>query len=216
MWKHVKIKVAGPTLVSFSREKWGTSRGGHNVGNYHCRSFEDRFLHRLDWLNEWVQGVATTLGLLPDTQNCGMSMRRECREHFRRYRLQRKLLVSDPDMHHGTCVRHARAVMHVGITNPRWLGKRSRHSRRMRNPQFYASGKRPMTVMVTYFIVKNQILKMHEIIDKVLHISSDFCHERLWNGKLTNMNYRSYRDDWMNSHVNATNLGFEGLAIVER
>ena len=40
--------------------------------------------------------------------------------------------------------RHARAVMHVGIANPRWWGKRSRQSRRMRNPQFYVSGKRPI------------------------------------------------------------------------
>ena len=31
-------------------------------------------------------------------------------------------------------VRNARAVMHFGIANPRWRGKRSRHSRRMRNP----------------------------------------------------------------------------------
>ena len=31
-------------------------------------------------------------------------------------------------------VRHTRAVMHVGIAYPRWRGKRSRHSRRMRNP----------------------------------------------------------------------------------
>ena len=34
--------------------------------------------------------------------------------------------------------------MHVGIANSRWWGKRSRHSRRMRNPQFCVSGKRPM------------------------------------------------------------------------
>ena len=34
-------------------------------------------------------------------------------------------------------VRGACAVMHVGIANPRWWGKLSRHSRRMRNPQFY-------------------------------------------------------------------------------
>ena len=39
-------------------------------------------------------------------------------------------------------VRHA--VMHVGIANPRWRGKRSRHSRRMRRPQFYLSGKGPI------------------------------------------------------------------------
>ena len=31
--------------------------------------------------------------------------------------------------------------MHVGIANPRWRGK---HSRRMRNPQFYISGKKTM------------------------------------------------------------------------
>ena len=40
--------------------------------------------------------------------------------------------------------RHTRAVMHVGNANPWWWGKCSRHSRRMRNPQFYVSGKRPM------------------------------------------------------------------------
>ena len=40
----------------------------------------------------------------------------------------------------------ARAVMHAGIAEPRWRGKRSRHSQRMRNPQFYGSGKRPMLV----------------------------------------------------------------------
>ena len=44
---------------------------------------------------------------LPDTQNCRLRMRRECRERFLRHRLQRKPLVSDPGMHHGTCVKHA-------------------------------------------------------------------------------------------------------------
>ena len=39
-------------------------------------------------------------------------------------------------------VRHARAVNHVGFANPRWRGKRSRHSRRMRNPQLCVSSKR--------------------------------------------------------------------------
>ena len=41
-------------------------------------------------------------------------------------------------------VHHTRVVMHVEIANPRWRGKRSRHSRRMRNPQFCAAGKRPI------------------------------------------------------------------------
>ena len=57
---------------------------------------------------------------------------------FPRHQLKRKPLVTDPDM------RHARAVMHVGIANPRWRGQRSRNSRRMCNPQFYVSGKRPI------------------------------------------------------------------------
>ena len=41
-------------------------------------------------------------------------------------------------------VREARTVLHVGIANLRWREKRSRDSQRMRNPQFYVSGKRPM------------------------------------------------------------------------
>ena len=77
-------------------------------------------------------------GPLTKYVNCGLRMRRECRERFPRHRLQRKPLVKDPDMH------HARTVMHVGIVNPRWRGKRSRHSRRMRHPQYYVSGKKPV------------------------------------------------------------------------
>ena len=37
--------------------------------------------------------------------------------------------------------------MHVGIANPRMRGKRSRHSRRMRNPQFYVSGRRLVVII---------------------------------------------------------------------
>ena len=46
------------------------------------------------------------MGFLPDTQNRGLRMRRECRERFPRHRIQRELLISDPGMHHGTCVTH--------------------------------------------------------------------------------------------------------------
>ena len=56
--------------------------------------------------------------------------------------------VSDPDMHHGTCVTHVPWCMPGSLTSGSfwswWRGKRSRHSRRMHNPQFYAFGKRPM------------------------------------------------------------------------
>ena len=56
--------------------------------------------------------------------------------------------VSDPDMHHGTCEAHVPwclpGLQTIGFLWSRWRGKRSWHSRRMRNPQFYVYGKRPM------------------------------------------------------------------------
>ena len=56
--------------------------------------------------------------------------------------------VSDPDIHHGTCVTHVPWCMPGSLTSgflcSRWQGKRSRHSQRMHNPQFTVSGKRPM------------------------------------------------------------------------
>ena len=55
-----------------------------------------------------------------------------------------KKTASYRSRHTSRHVRHARAVMHVGIDNLRWRGKRSRHLRGMRNPQFCVSGKRPI------------------------------------------------------------------------
>ena len=50
---------------------------------------------------------------------------------FPHNRLQRKPLVSDPGMHHGTCVTHVPWCMSGSLTR-RWRGKRSQHYRRMR------------------------------------------------------------------------------------
>ena len=56
--------------------------------------------------------------------------------------------VSDPDIHHGTCVRHVPWCMAGSLISDflwsRWRGKCSWHSWRMRNPKFYESGKRPI------------------------------------------------------------------------
>ena len=56
--------------------------------------------------------------------------------------------VSNTDMHRGTCVTHVSWCMpgslNIGFLWIEWRWKRSRHSRRMRNPLFYVSGKRPM------------------------------------------------------------------------
>ena len=54
--------------------------------------------------------------------------------------------VSDPDMHHGTCVTWCMPwSLTSGFLWSRWREKRSRHSRCMRNQWFYVSGKRPIT-----------------------------------------------------------------------
>ena len=53
--------------------------------------------------------------------------------------------VSDPDMHYGTCVTHVPWCIPGSLTSgfwSQWRGKHSRHSRRMRSPNFYVSGKR--------------------------------------------------------------------------
>ena len=58
--------------------------------------------------------------------------------------------VSDPDMHHGTCVMHVPWCVPGSPTSSfRWSrrrGKRSRHSQCMHNPRFYVSGKRPIVL----------------------------------------------------------------------
>ena len=55
---------------------------------------------------------------------------------------------SDPDIHNGTCVTQVPWCMPGSLTSgflwSRWRGKRSRHSKRMCNPQFYVSDKRSM------------------------------------------------------------------------
>ena len=56
--------------------------------------------------------------------------------------------VIDPDIHHDKCVTHVPWCIPGSLTSSflwrRWRGKRSGHSRRMRNQQLYVSGKRPM------------------------------------------------------------------------
>ena len=83
------------------------------------------------------------LGLLPDTWNCGLSMRREYRERIPRHRG-----LAIPTSITARAWRTCRDALLGSLTSSllwsRWRGKRSRHSRCMRNPQFYVSGKRPI------------------------------------------------------------------------
>ena len=79
-------------------------------------------------------------------------MRRECRERFPCHGLQRKPLVSDPGMHHGTCMS--------GSLTRGGGKKRAWYSRRMRNPQLYASGKR--SIGVTCYLTKETTLDINQ------------------------------------------------------
>ena len=59
--------------------------------------------------------------------------------------------------------------MHVGIANPRWWGQRSRHSRCMRNLQFYVSGNRPIAVTFgSYNLTSNLTMSVY-VISKWLY-----------------------------------------------
>ena len=70
--------------------------------------------------------------------------------------------LSDPDMHHGTCVTHVPWCMPRSLTSgflwSWWWGKRTQHSRCMHNPQFYISGKRSIAQENVYWIVICEIM----------------------------------------------------------
>ena len=81
--------------------------------------------------------------------------------------------VSDPDMHHGTCVTHAPWFMPGPLTGgflrSRGQWKRSWHSQRMRNPQFYVSGKRPMASKSIWSVLENPFscVQSHHFVKEI-------------------------------------------------
>ena len=83
--------------------------------------------------------------------------------------------VSYPDIHHGTCVTHVPWCMPESLSSGflcRWRGKRSR---RMRNPQFCVSGKRPMAPNCVTFTEYLRYGKYKHTQQKCVV----FCHVRL-------------------------------------
>ena len=70
--------------------------------------------------------------------------------------------TSDPDMHHCTCVTHVLWCMPGSLTSgflwSRWRGECFRHSRCMRNSQFYVSCKRLMVSVVTLLPLGNLVI----------------------------------------------------------
>ena len=73
------------------------------------------------------------------------------------------LRVRDPGMHRGT--RCMPGSLTSGFLWSQWRGKHSRHSRCMRNPQFYVSGKRPM---LWYHCVVFQVEREKEKLERRL------------------------------------------------
>ena len=78
--------------------------------------------------------------------------------------------VSDPDMHHGTCMTHGQRCIPGSLTSgfiwSCWRRKRSGHSRCMRNQQFYVSGKRPMRIVVPGAGIKGRNKWLHPTLQK--------------------------------------------------
>ena len=87
--------------------------------------------------------------------------------------------VSDPEMHHGTCMTQVPWCMPGSLTSgffgSRWRGKHSRHSQGMRIPQFCISGKGPMNII-------------HEVA--VHHISNE--NQTYFRKKVTEAEWRLY------------------------
>ena len=82
----------------------------HNLANKRVFSI---FAHNCLQARHWVRvdcaimlyRIHVPIIVQYQCDGCCLSSK-ECRERFPRHRLQRKLLVSDPGMHHGTCVTH--------------------------------------------------------------------------------------------------------------
>ena len=72
---------------------------------------------------------------------------------------------SDPDMHLGMCWTHVPWCLPRSLTSGflwnRRRGKGSWHSRRMRNPKFYVSGKRPINSFWLYLAASRETLREH-------------------------------------------------------
>ena len=84
---------------------------------YHCCELMLSQYHNIGLASDLCSNTGHSMGLLPDAQNCGLRMRRECRGRFPRHRLQSQPQVSDPGMCHGTCVTHVPCCMSGSLTH---------------------------------------------------------------------------------------------------
>ena len=93
--------------------------------------------------------------------------------------------LSDPYMRHGTCVTHVPRCMLGSLTSgflwSGWQGKRSRHSRRMRNPQFSVSDKRPISDMPSILLrAQCSLMQAHHIPFSSVTAQSCVSSQWIW------------------------------------
>ena len=94
--------------------------------------------------------------------------------------------VSEPDKHHGTCVTHVPWCLSGSLTSgflwSRWWEKT--YSRRMRNPQFYVSGRWPMkhlqrnSLGIVITVRSHQLTTKHGLIRSVNKAGVQSKHDR--------------------------------------
>ena len=102
--------------------------------------------------------------------------------------------VSDPDMHHGTCMMHMPFCMPGSLTSSflcsQLWRKHSLHSRRMCNPQFCVSGKRPIALQI---IASRPLMRDHLLFKTPLAVG-------LYRGSTDVMLTSQYRRDTFNNN----------------
>ena len=116
---HVKIKCAERQTRSSIEDvilcEQETVRVAYSIiALHHCSMPRDILLDML--IIQSTNHKIIINGPLTRYLNCMLRMRLECRERFPRHRHQRKPLVIDPGMHHGTCVKHVPWCMSGMIT----------------------------------------------------------------------------------------------------
>ena len=142
------------------------------------------------------------MGLLPDTQSCGLRMRRECRERFPRHNC-----LAIP-----TCIT-ARTwrtwcfpgLLTSGFLRSRCRGKRSRHSGCI-------SGKRPIVFFTFLYddVIKWKHFPRYWPFVRGIHrwpVNSP--HKGQWRGALMFSLIYAWINDWVNSlwrHCNETTI----------
>ena len=147
MWTPFSMQQSGGHVQGYLKKK---NQQNKNTQINNKQSNNNNKMSNCDRVNDrgacWYPDIvreSACMVLLPDTQNCGLRMRWEYRERFPSHR---RLAIPTCI----TCMAHVPWCMPrsltVGFIWSRWRGKRSRHSRRMRNPQFCVSGKRPMVI----------------------------------------------------------------------